>query len=226
MFNQIISLVRGRSNDVADAVMDANALSILRQQLRDASAGVATSKKALAVVMAYADREKASLQDTRAKIADLEARAVAALDKGEEVLATEAAEAIAALEAEADATARTLDTYSAEITQLRAGLKESEAQLVALQRGQRLAEASDRAIKVRGALPRHAETDLEEASATLKRLQDRQAHAKATATAIAELSTRSATQTLEDRMAAAGCGDPTKPNGASVLARLKAAKAT
>ena len=37
MFNTIITLVRGRSHDAAQAVADANALSILRQQLRDAA---------------------------------------------------------------------------------------------------------------------------------------------------------------------------------------------
>jgi len=221
MFKQLITLARGRSEDVAEAVLDANALSLLRQQLRDAATVVDQSRKALAVIIAYSEREKAALAMTRDRIASLELRALDAIDKGHEDLALEAAEAIAELEAEATATEKTLVTYTAEITRLRAGLKASEAQLVALKRGQRMAEANDKAIKLRGALPDVASTDLEDATRTLKRLQERQDQATATAAALAQLSTRQKAESLEDRLAAAGCGAPKQSSGAAVLARLK-----
>lgn len=224
MFKQLITLARGRSGDAAEAMMDANALSILRQQLRDAATTVEQSRKALAVVMAYADREKAAIEKTRTQIGTLEIRALEALEKGHEDLASEASEAIAELEAEAAATQQSIDTYEREIKRLRGCLKESESQLVDLKRGQRLAEANDKAIKLRGALPHVARTDLEEAAETLRRLQNKQDHATATATAMAQLSTRLKAESLDDRLAAAGCGAPRKSSGAAVLERLKASR--
>ena len=224
MFRQLITLARGRSSDAAEAVMDANALSILRQQLRDAASAVEQSRKALAVVMAYSEREKATLNKTKDQIATLETRALEALEKGHEDLASEAADAIAALEAEADATQQSIKTYTSEITRLRSSLKESEAQLVELKRGQRLAEANDKAIRLRGVLPNVARTDLDEAAQTLKSLQDRQDQATATASAMAQLSTQLKAESLDDRLAAAGCGAPKQSSGAAVLERLKASQ--
>lgn len=224
MFKQLITLVRGRSEDVTQSVLDANALTILRQQLRDAAVGVQKSRKALAVVMAYSKREKATLAKLTAQIGDLEARAMAALGKDEEALALEASAAIANLEAEAAATRTAIDTYTVEINRLRKTLKDSEAQLTELKRGQRLAEASDKARSLRGAIPNGATNGLANASETLKKLKDRQEHAHATAAAITELSTQENADTVSDRLAAAGCGEAKKSDAAAVLERLKAAK--
>lgn len=224
MFKQLITLARGRSFDATEAFIDENALSILRQQLRDAATAVEQSRKALAVVMAYAEREKITLAKTQTQIKTLETRALEALEKGHEDLASEAADAIAELEAEASATQQAIATYNSEIARLRSLLKESEAQLVELKRGQRLAEANDKAIKLRGALPNIARTDLDEATQTLKRLQDKQDQAAATASAMAQLSTRLKAESLDDRLAAAGCGAPKQSSGAAVLERLKASK--
>jgi len=223
MFKQLITLVKGRSEDVTQSVLDANALTILRQQLREAAGGVQKSRKALAVVMAYSEREKANLEKLTAQINDLEARAMAALEQDQEDLALEASEAIANLEGEANATRKAITTYATEITRLRKTLKNSEAHLTELKRGQRLAEANDKALSLRGTMPVASVNNLQDASETLKRLQDRQDHAQATSDAITELSTEENADTLSDRLAAAGCGAPKQSDASAVLSRLKAA---
>ena len=81
---------------------------MLRQQLRDCAAGVETARRSTAMVMAYESREKKSAERIAAQLADLEIRALDALAKGRDDLATEAAGAIAQLEAEAATTARAL----------------------------------------------------------------------------------------------------------------------
>ena len=176
--------------------------------------------------MAYAERERTSLEKMETQITDLEARALEALEKDHEDLALEASEAIANLEAEASATRNTVSRYASEIARLRICLKDSEAQLIDLKRGLRLAEANERAIKLRGALPDMATTDLEDAAETLKRLQARQEQATATADAMVQLSTKTHAGSLEDRLASAGCGAPRQSDAATVLARLKAALGT
>lgn len=222
MIKQILTLARGRSADATQAVLDANALSILRQQMREAAAGVEQSRKALAVVMAYSDREKGSLAKLDTRIEDLEGRAIAALSQGQEALAHEAAGAIAGLEAERRSTTQAIDMYGSDISRLRQILRDSEAQLAEMKRGQRLAQANDATLRLRGSLPDMGRSDLADAAATLKRLQDRQDHAAATAKAMADLSASRSADAVSDRLTAAGCGAPKHSDAEAVLARLKA----
>lgn len=221
MFNTIITLVRGRSHDAAQAVADANALSILRQQLRDAAGGVEAARRSVAVVMAYAERERKSLPRINAQIADLEGRAMAALAQGREDLATEAAAAIAQLEAERATSERALGTYEIEIARLRKELSTSELRLRELQRGVQLADATQKSQAVRGVVSRPVTASLAEAEATLTRLQSRQLHAEATALAVVELSAGQSAEAISARLAAAGCGPAIRPDAAAVLERLK-----
>ena len=69
---------------------------------------------------AYAERERKSLPRITAQLSDLEARALAALARGREDLAVEAAAAIAQLEAERTTTETALATYEVETARLRA----------------------------------------------------------------------------------------------------------
>ncbi len=225
MFNTIVTLVRGRGHDAAQAVADANALSILRQQLRDAAAGVEAARRSVAVVMAYAERERKSLPRIAAQLADLEGRALAALDQGRDDLATEAAAAIAQLEAERSTTDRALATYDSDTARLRDELSNTELRLRELQRGLQLADAAQKSQRVRGVVSRPVSASLSEAEATLTRLQARQTHAEATAAAVADLSAGQSAEAVSARLAAAGCGPSLKPDAAAVLARLKAKSA-
>src|SRR5215831_17644542 len=112
MFKTLITIMRGRTALIAEAIGDQNALLILDQQMRDATGALERAKKALAVAIAQESQEQQRLDATHARIADLETRAVAAIGAGREDLAAEAAEAIATLESERDAslTARALFT--------------------------------------------------------------------------------------------------------------------
>jgi phage shock protein A len=221
MFNTIITLVRGRSHDAAQALEDANALSILRQQLRDAATGVEAARRSVAVVMAYAERERKSLPRINAQIADLEGRAIAALAQGRDDLATEAASAIAQLEAERTTTETALATYELEIARLRDELSGAELRLRDLKRGLQLADAAQKSQTVRGVVSRPVTASLAEAEATLTRLQSRQLHAEATALAIVDLSAGQSAEAISARLAAAGCGPSIRPDAAAVLERLK-----
>ena len=224
MFKQIFTLVRGRSMDNAEAFLDANALTLLRQQIRDAARCVEQSRKALATIMAYSEREKVTLAQLNEKIADLEARAREALGKDDGDLAREAAATIAHLEAERDATTQTIAKYTTEIARLRDHLSKSQGVLTQLKRGQRIAEANDKAYRAHGQITTLQSSNLEEAGATLKRLQERQAHSDATMAAMEALSATQNADTMSDRLADAGYGAPKVSSADDVLARLKAKK--
>ena len=225
MFNTIVTLIRGRSHEAAQAVADANALSILRQQLRDAAAGVEAARRAVAVVMAYAERERRCLPRLAAQMADLEARALAALAQGRDDLATEAAAALAQLEVERATVERALAGYEAETHRLREEVMGAESRLRELQRGLHLADAAQKSQSVRGVVARPITASLTEAEATLRRLQDRQTHAETVAIALTDLSVGQSAEAVSARLAAAGCGPALRPDAAAVLARLRAKSA-
>lgn len=222
MLKLFVTMFRGRGHDAAEAMADANAVPILRQQLRDCAHAVELGRKSIAMVMAYGEREKRMAVRIDAQLADLEARASDALQKGRDDLASEAAGAIAQLEAERDTTARAIATYQTEIIRLREVLADSEGRLRALQRGQRLAMATDHTQRLHDAGPTALTGGLSDAEATLKRLQERQAMVTATRDAVIELSVGTSADATRDRLAAAGCGAPLRPDAATVLARLKA----
>ena len=126
MFKTLITLVRGRTVAIAEEVADQHALVILDQQMRDATGALDRAKKALAIAIAQEDQEGRRLETTRARIEDLEARAVAAIEAGRDDLATEAAEAIATLEAERDASATARALFTAEIAKLKGHLLQQQ----------------------------------------------------------------------------------------------------
>lgn len=221
MFKTITTLIRGHSHDVAEAITDANALQILRQQLRDAAAGLETSKRAVAVVMAYAERERKTAAKLAGQLADLEERALEAIRKDRDDLAIEAASAISELEAERDACAKSIAHYDAEIAKLREQVSLAEHRLRTLQRGKQIADAAQRTQKLRGTMPDGVLASLREAEATLERLQTRQSHAEAVDVALADINASSSAEATSARLAAAGCGAPLRSEAADVLARLR-----
>ena len=99
MIKSFWALMRGAAHAAEQDALDQSALLILDQHIRDAATGIERAKRALAVAIAQDESEGKRLDTTLGRIADLEERTTAALQAGREDLATEAAEAIAMMEA-------------------------------------------------------------------------------------------------------------------------------
>ena len=223
MIKMFVTLLRGRAAEAAEAVADQNALPLLDQQIRDAAAALGRARRALA--MAQQAQETPRLEDAARRIADLEDRARQALAADREDLATEAAEAIAELEAEQSARRNAQALFAAEAARLRRIVADTETRLAELDRGRRLARA---AAAVRGmhgdrlgTAPLH-EATLAEAEATLARLRERQAEAAAAQDALDGLEAERRPASVAERLAEAGFGPPVRPTAAAVLVRLRA----
>ncbi|MEM7750768.1 MAG: PspA/IM30 family protein, partial [Pseudomonadota bacterium] len=150
----------------------------------------------------------------------LEERAVAAIEQGKTDLAREAAETIAQLEAERDASKQAQDQFSAEIHRLKTNVREAENRLKDLQRGQRLADATDKAHRLRQQVPTTGLATLSEAEATLERLRQRQREIDLTAEAMRELDVNDSPSRISEKLAEAGCGKPIKSSTDDVFDRL------
>src|SRR5258708_2882274 len=225
MFKTVLTLFRGSVAAAEEEMEDRNALLILDRRLRDAAVAVERAKRTLALAIAQDQQEGRRLDATNAHIADLEIRATAALDGGREDLAREAAESIASLEADRDAamTARTL--FASEISRLKRHVASAEARITELDRGRRIARASEavRALRKGGVeAARPYESTLPEAENTLKRLRERQQEAQAASDALIELDAASGPLATAEKLAEQGFGPRLKSTADDVLARLNA----
>jgi len=222
MFRSLITLVRGKVHDAEEDFEDAHALPILKQQLRDCAQAVSAARKALALAIAQNEQEVQQFDRLESRLADLEERAVSALEQGQDDLAREAAETIARLQTDQESSRAVLDTLQTEVGKLRASVAASEERLRALKRGERVAMATDKAQRVSHAIPGGAASALRDAEKTLTRLRARQNEVDAANDALDDLENTNDTNSLREKLAAAGCGAPLKTTADAVLERLRA----
>ncbi|MGY3498884.1 MULTISPECIES: PspA/IM30 family protein [unclassified Bradyrhizobium] len=225
MFKTVFTLFRGTVAVAEEELQDRTALVILDQQMRDAAAAVDRSKRTLALAIAGDQQEGRRLDATNARIADLEVRASAALEGGREDLAREAAQAIANLEAERDAAMTARALFASEITRLKRHVGNAEARIAELDRGRRLARASEAVRSLRRSgieAARPYESTLPEAEATLKRLRERQMEIQAADEALIEIDAAAGPLATAEKLAEQGFGPRMKSTADDVLARLKA----
>ena len=228
MFKTVLTLFRGSVAAAGEELEGRTALLILDQQMRDSATAVERAKRALALANAQDQQEGRRLNSIKAQIADLEVRAIAALNGERNDLANEAAEAIATLEADRDAatTARTL--FAAEITRLKRQVANAEKRITELDQGRRIARAAEavRALRRGGVeAARPYEATLPEAESTLTRLRERQQELQAADDALADIDAATGPLATAERLAEQGFGPRLRPTAEDVLARLKAMRA-
>ncbi len=220
MLKQFFALVRGRSYEAAETVVDRNALVILRQQIRDCADAIAAARRAVAIAIAQNEQEVVQFKKLAVRIDDLEKRTIAAIEQGQNELAREAAETIAMLEAERDASSEAQKSFSTEIERLKRIIRVSEMRLRELQRGQRIVAAVDSTQRLRESAPGSSLSALKDAEETLLRLRTRQKQIDATAAAMAEMEQSGDPAAVSEKLAAAGCGAPLRSSADDVLERL------
>ena len=220
MLKQLFALVRGRTHEAGQEVVDRNALVILRQQIRDCADAIAAARRAVAIAIAQNEQEVAQYQRLVVRIDDLETRATLALQAGKHELAREAAETIAMLEAERTASDEAQRSFASEIERLRRIVRDSERRLRDLQRGQRIAAAADKTQRLRETAPGSTLSALRDAEETLSRLRARQKQMDAAASAMAEMELSNDPETLSRKLAEAGFGAPIHASVDAILERL------
>ncbi|HMO28809.1 PspA/IM30 family protein [Enterovirga sp.] len=224
MMKTIQILLRGAVADSAQAFHDANAVAILRQQVRDAAAALGNARRELAVAMAYQAAEQRALDALASRIETLAASARKALADGREDLGREAASLIAALQDERADRGAAVEGFGSEVARLRRLIGQGETRLRDLDRGlqtARAAEAVRRAgINGRGvvSLSGGARGEAEE---TLARLRERRHRDDDVADALAALDA-AAQGDVESRLEAGGYGRR-RTDPEAVLESLKAA---
>jgi phage shock protein A len=218
--------MRGVIADNAQAIHDAHAVTILRQQIRDAAGALATARRELAVAMAYHAAEARALDAIGIRIDTLSDGARRALGDGRTDLGTEAAIHIAALEDERTDRREAAERFAAEVERLKRLVGQGGERLRDLDGGLQTARTTE-ALRRAGLEGRRATTlsagALGEAERTLARLRARHAAEADVAAALTELETEAAGG-IEADLEAAGYGRP-RTDPRAVLDRLKALSA-
>ena len=191
-------------------------MASLERSISAAHRAHTAARRALAVAMAEETRESARRTALATKASDLEQRALAALQAGRDDLAAQAAEAIAAMATDINASEQASTRFAAEVALARREVDAQRRRLSDLDRGRRLA-------RIGQALSATAQTSADgldhfsEAEAALAKVAADHHDARLVRQEMAPPA-----EVLVERMSDAGFGEPAHVRGSDVLARLRA----
>ena len=223
VWSKLMTALRGGANEASEAIVEAQALRILDQEVRDASEEVKASRDSLAEMMA---REKVSEQKCssfNSKIAEFEDYAIQALQKNDESLAQDLAEKIADLENQLNIEQNAHDGYASSAESLRNAIKQADSNIKRLKHQVETVRATENVQRAQAAVAqRHSGSNskLTTAMDSLERIKEKQELKSAQLTAAQELAEDVSDDSLKDRLEAAGIV-PGSLNGDAVFARLK-----
>ncbi|MCY4013320.1 MAG: PspA/IM30 family protein [Gammaproteobacteria bacterium] len=228
VLRDMFTALKGGANEVGEAIVDANAIRILEQEIRDAETAIASAKQSLTRMKSSEIKLKREVATIDADVADYEQKAVKALNAGEEALATEVAERIAELESERGEKAGEQATLDAEVQKIHAMIKARERTIAknkreldkvrTVQELQRATESVSKNFAATGSSGHRVSKALERVKAKQQGWQDRMEAGE-------WLEHQEAGDDLDAKLRAKGLGDSANTGASDVLARLKARQA-
>ena len=229
VLKDMFTALKGGANEVGEAIVDANAIRILEQEVRDAEAAISSAKQSLTRMKSAEIKLKRELATLAADIADYEQKAFTALNAGEEALATEVAERIAVLESERDEKGGEQATLDAEVRKIHTMIKARERTIAknkreldkvrTVQELQRATESVSRNFAATGSSGHRVSKALERVKAKQQGFQDRMEAGD-------WLEGQEAGDDLDAKLRAKGIGQSANAGASDVLARLKARQAS
>jgi phage shock protein A len=224
LVRKLFTLLRAYEVDASQAVIDSHAPKILEQELRDAASGVAQATRELTSLMAHEIATRRRHEAAVQRVQEHEGFATRALEKGDEVLARQCAEVVAAAEAERDRHVQDLDVTRRHIAGLRAGIANADARIAEIRREWLAARSRAALQRATGALAQCSDgvsTALAAAEETLARIGELQASAADHVTAAEQLADEKSGASLHRRLAEAGLAPHAPYTVDAVLARLR-----
>lgn len=223
IWSKMITALRGGANEMGEAIVDSQALRILDQELRDASAELRSSKEGLASIVAQQKLAEQKCQQLQSGIEENENYAAQALEKGEEGLALEIAQKIADLESALSSEQAQAQSFKQSADDLRSAVKQAEQNLKRLKQQVDTVKATENVQRAQQAVAAKysgSDSKLRTAMESLERIKEKQAHNSAKMKAANELAQEGDESSLDQKLEQAGI----KGNAHSaqqVLERLK-----
>ena len=224
IFSKLIALFRGTAYEAGAAVVDANAIRILDQEIRDADNALNRARDDLATLVAKRRMVEKELQALKDQSTRYESSARAALAKGDEGLAREVAQRIAELETEIGVKTPQLGDMRTAEERMHQTIATTQQRVENLRREIDVVKVNDSVQRAQAAVASRgagATAVLGSAADSLKRIKERQAIQDEKFKASAELEDRRTGADLDAKLQAAGIL-PGHASADDVLARLKA----
>lgn len=223
ILSKLVTAVRGGATEVGESIVDANAMRILDQEIRDADTELLRSKNALVDLMAKRKVIDRKISDLQRQKTEYENYAMQALNKGDEALAIDIANKVAEIETELTTEQELSSQYAQSEQQSKHAIQAAEGNLRRLKQQVDTVKVTESVQRAQATIAqRHsgAELSMNTALSSLEKIKARQAEQAARFDAAKELEAGSGGDLL-GRLQAAGI-TPGAASGVSVLARLKA----
>lgn len=207
VFKKLFNLVRGSVNDAAESVADANAITILNEELRQSRAELRKSDEALVSIIAKRKLSEQKVNSFTQSITEYEQHARSAMEKGQQDLALECAKKVADLknqqateQAYCDGFAQSESTMKAKIAQAKDRLRQIEQQVDVVAAQESVIKAQSSVAAANAGTNSKMSTALD----SLERIKSRQAEASAKFEAAEELEATNSSSALDKKLAEAG----------------------
>jgi phage shock protein A len=226
LMKKIFTAFRGGAREAGEAIVDANSIRILEQEIKDAEAHIAKAKQDLTTVMAKEMQSGREIDRLKKQIEQYENYAIEALNKDDEGLASEIAEKIASLEPELTLQEETKASFTSHADRLKDLVKKTERQLGEYKRQLVMVKTTDSVQKATSAISdnfTNSNSKMMSATESLERIKKKQKEFDDKLKAAEILESENTDTSLEAKMKKAGIGEKTT-TASSVLDRIKAKK--
>lgn len=178
MWKQLVTLIRGSAHEAGQSVVDARALTILDQQIRDAGTAQAKARDDLATLTARRRLVEKDLEALTSQRGKYEASARAAMQRGDMDLAREVAERLASIEADQTAKMPQIADMRAAEDRIRGIIKQSDGKIETLRREVEVVRANESVQKAQATVAASyggTLSSMGSAADSLKRIKEQQA---------------------------------------------------
>ena len=224
ILKSIMTAIRGGVSEVGESVVDANAVRILEQEIRESGEALAKAKTSLTSMKGTEISLNRMVNTLNEDIVSLESKAMACLEKGEEALATEVAERIAEKESERNELKTEYDMAKVNVNKVNKMIKGYEKKIQKNKRDLDKVKTVEQLQKATSAISSNISASGSadnKISAALERVKAKQQKFEDTLEAGDWMENQG--DDLEARLADAGIGE-NSASANSVLARLKSQK--
>lgn len=224
MLAKLSALFRGTAREAGQAVVDANALKILDQEIRDADTAQGKARDDLAGLVARRRMAENELKSFGEQIAKYESSVRAALSQGKEDLAREVAGRIAELETEIGTRGPMIEGMKEAEARLRTAISTTDQKIETLRREIDIVKVNDSVQKAQTSVAlqsQGAHSRIGSAADSLQRIKQRQAVQEERLRVGQELEDKRSGADLDAKLRDAGIL-PGHASADDVLARLTA----
>lgn len=226
IWSKLFTLGRAGAHEASTAIVDANALRILDQEIRDADKAQGKARDDLAGLVARRRMLETEVGSFRAQAEKYEASARVAVDKGNMELARQVAQRIADLEQDIAMKAPQIADMRAAEDQIHAAVAATDRKIEQLRREVDVVKVNESVQKAQATVAASgAGSSIGSAAESLARIRERQMVRGEKIKAAGELEDRRTGADLDEKLRLAGIL-PGQSSADDVLARLSAPKPT